>query len=227
MRFAKDCLDVGCMTDNLEMVAFFRDDVGLGEPEVLPITATVTQYRFDVDGSVVKVNLVDGLETDRRSGYADVTLATGSADLCRHDGPDGISVLVEPRGIGVANMVVTHAVPDLGGARDYYEHALGWTVDGDHVRVGRSAIRLCSGGPDVVEMPVRGWTYLTAQVWNCDAETEAVSTRGASVALPPTTLGMTARISMVGDPWGNQLELSQRASLTGALSTSPEERLHP
>jgi lactoylglutathione lyase len=34
------------------------------------------------------------------------------------------------------------------------------------------------------------------------------------------TLGSTARISMVRDPDGNWIELSQRASLTGSLEPS-------
>jgi hypothetical protein len=40
---------------------------------------------------------------------------------------------------------------------------------------------------------------------------------GGREALAPTTLGTTARISMVRDPDGNFIELSQRASLTGSL----------
>jgi lactoylglutathione lyase len=35
--------------------------------------------------------------------------------------------------------------------------------------------------------------------------------------MPPTTLGTTARISMVRDPDGNWIELSQRASIVGTL----------
>ncbi len=40
---------------------------------------------------------------------------------------------------------------------------------------------------------------------------------GGREAMPPTTLGTTARISMVRDPGGNWIELSQRASITGSL----------
>lgn len=205
------------MTDDPEVVDFFRDDVGLGEPELLQVSKQVVQHRFELDGSIIKVNIVDGLDTDRRSGYVEVTLATGAAEICQYDGPDGISVLAGPKTIGLSNVVVTHAVPDLDAARAYYGTTLGWEVSGDHVRLGRSSLHLRSDGPHTVQMPVRGWTYLTAQIWNCDAETETVAERGAAVALAPVTLGTTARISMVADPWGNQLELSQRASLTGSL----------
>ena len=39
----------------------------------------------------------------------------------------------------------------------------------------------------------------------------------------PVTLGDVARFSMVADPWGNQLEISQRASLTGPLPPNGQE----
>lgn len=222
MKFAKDCLDVGCMTDDPEVVDFFRDEVGLGEPELLRVSSTVDQYRFHLDGSIVKVNLVAGLETEHRSGYQEVALATGAPEVTALTGPDGISVLVGPKTPNLKNIIVVHAVPALSAAQRYYADTLGWEVDGDHIRLGRSAVQLRRGGPDTVDMPVRGWTYLTAQVWDCDAETEAVAHRGATVALSPVTLGTTARISMIADPWGNQLELSQRASLTGPLPNRPE-----
>ena len=40
---------------------------------------------------------------------------------------------------------------------------------------------------------------------------------GGGEATAPVTLGTTARISMVKDPDGNWIELSQRASITGSL----------
>ena len=40
---------------------------------------------------------------------------------------------------------------------------------------------------------------------------------GGGEAVAPVTLGTTARISMVTDPDGNRIELSQRASIVGSL----------
>lgn len=74
-------------------------------------------------------------------------------------------------------------------------------------------------------MPVRGWTYLTAQIHDCDAETAGAVERGATLAQPAITLGEVARFSMIADPWGNQLDLSQRASLTGPLPRGAEPPL--
>jgi lactoylglutathione lyase len=70
----------------------------------------------------------------------------------------------------------------------------------------------------VGEMRARGYRYLTAQVWDCDAEHAGIVSRGGAEGRPPATLGSTARISFVRDPDGNWLEISQRASLTGPVA---------
>ncbi len=77
MELAKDCLDIGMLTDTPDLVDFVSVDVGLGEPEALPIASGVTQYRFDTRGSVIKVNVVDRLDTDSRSGLREVRIAVG------------------------------------------------------------------------------------------------------------------------------------------------------
>ena len=50
-----------------------------------------------------------------------------------------------------------------------------------------------------------------------DSEHAHVLAHGGREALAPLTLGTTARISMVKDPAGNWIEISQRASITGSL----------
>ena len=56
------------------------------------------------------------------------------------------------------------------------------------------------------------------QVFRVDEAHAAVLASGGREALAPVTLGTTARISMVLDPDGNWIELSQRASIVGALT---------
>ena len=63
----------------------------------------------------------------------------------------------------------------------------------------------------------KGWRYITFQVFEVDREHAHVLAHGGREARAPVTLGTTARISMVRDPDGNWIELSQRASLTGSL----------
>jgi predicted enzyme related to lactoylglutathione lyase len=226
MRLSKDRLDVGLMTDDPAMIDFMADDVGLGDHEVLPVTSTVTQHRFDVDGSVVKVNLVDGLDTERRSGFSEVVIADASVTAPRRCvGPDAVVVTVVPPGNdGVDQLGVRLRVPDLDRATDYFARTLGWDVDGPTVRLGATVVLLEENhaAPAAVEMPVRGWTYLTVQIHDCDAETAGAVDRGATLAQPAMTLGEVARFSMIADPWGNRLELSQRASLTGPLPRGAE-----
>lgn len=97
---------------------------------------------------------------------------------------------------------------------------LGWEPVGDQaVRCGRTIVEWEERGdaPAVPSMPIAGWAYLTMQIHDCDAEHAGVLGRGGAEGLAPLTLGTTARISMVRDPDGNWLELSQRASLTGPL----------
>lgn len=66
-------------------------------------------------------------------------------------------------------------------------------------------------------MDGKGWRYITFQVFKVGDEHARILERGGREALKPTTLGTTARISMVRDPDGNWIEISQRASITGSL----------
>ena len=71
--------------------------------------------------------------------------------------------------------------------------------------------------PSDAGMTGRGWRYITFQVFKVDEDHARVLAAGGREAMAPTTLGTTARISMVRDPDGNWIELSQRASLVGAI----------
>ena len=62
-----------------------------------------------------------------------------------------------------------------------------------------------------------GWGYITFQIFKVDREHAFVLAHGGGEAVAPVTLGTTARISMVKDPAGNWIEISQRASITGSL----------
>ena len=90
----------------------------------------------------------------------------------------------------------------------------------DRVRCGDSVLLFeeRADAPSGFAQAQRGWLYLTVQIRNCDAETERVEAAGGEVALAPMTLGEVARFSMVRDPDGNLLEISQRAQLTGPIA---------
>lgn len=220
-RFAKQRFDVGLVTDDPAMVDFVADEIGLGQPELLRVSRTTTQYRFDRNGSVVKVNVAETLDTDERSGFAELLLATPDLEEpTQLVGPDGVAFALVPEGwSGIEDMAVRLEVPSLGRSVAHFRDALRWEVDGATVRFGPTMVLIeeRSDAPASVPTATRGWTYLTAQVWDCDVETAAAVTGGAVVTREPHTYGEVARFSMVADAFGNHVELSQRASLTGPL----------
>ena len=216
------------MTDRIDVVEFWRDVVGLTLDEILPIRRGQVQYRFDLCESVLKVNVIDGgVDATRRSGISEVTVADALRAGQTLVDPDGTAIrFVAPGDDGIEQIGVTFAVSDAAAAARYYVDALGWQPlgsagagDVDGVRCGRTVVRWreLADAPPVPAMPLRGWAYLTVQIHDCDAEHAGVLTCGGAEGLAPVTLGTTARISMVRDPDGNWLELSQRASLTGPL----------
>jgi lactoylglutathione lyase len=91
--------------------------------------------------------------------------------------------------------------------------------DGPGVRVGESVILVdqVDDAPQDAPFEGAGWRYLTIQVFAVDSDQAHVLAHGGRETVAPTTLGTTARISMVKDPAGNWIELSQRASLVGSL----------
>ncbi len=226
MKLAKDALDVGLLTDDSSIVGFFEHAIGLGPPELLQVAPGVEQHRFDVLGSVLKVNVVGRLATDSRSGYASVLIADEGLGAPRTiDGPDGIRIeITRPGDRGIDRLGVRLRIPEIEAAAAYFRDALGWDVEQTTVRVGTTVLLLdeTSEAPSRVELPVRGWTYLTVQVFDCDGETERVVSQGAALAAEARNLRDVARYSMVADPWGNQLEISQRSSVTGVPIRSAE-----
>jgi hypothetical protein len=63
-----------------------------------------------------------------------------------------------------------------------------------------------------------GSRYTTFQVFKEDEVRARMIAAGAREASAPKTLGTTARTSMLPDPDGNWIELSQRASIVGPLT---------
>src|SRR5260221_14005379 len=57
MELAKDCLDVGIFTNQLEeMRAFYTERIKLPYEELLPVGGGVQQHRYGLLGSVLKIN---------------------------------------------------------------------------------------------------------------------------------------------------------------------------
>ena len=139
--------------------------------------------------------------------------------------PDGNRVsLVPPGHHGIHQIGIRVAVRDLEAHRRFYRDALGLVEEaqpsGMAFRAGETLILLEEDRDASVDAGMRGkgWRYITFQVFKVDEVHAAVLATGGREARAPVTLGTTARISMVLDPDGNWIELSQRASIVGTLT---------
>lgn len=107
--------------------------------------------------------------------------------------------------------------------RRFYRDAFGFAEEpyakGAAFRAGESVLLLeeSADAPSDATFDGCGWRYITFQVFKVDEEHARVLAAGGREAMAPRTLGETARISMVRDPDGNWIELSQRASIVGSL----------
>lgn len=228
MQLAKNVIDIGLSTNNLEpMLHFWQQDAGLRFDHVLPIRRGQKQYRHDAHGSVIKLNHhVEPLPDAAPSGYRELIVAReGVTAPQRMADPDGNSVcLVAPGYDGITQIAVAMAVRDLAAHRRFYGDILGFAEQswsgGAAFRLGDSLILLREDRTASVDQTrqARGWRYITLQVADIDAVHGELRAKGVREGLAPVTLGEVARISMILDPDGNWIELSRRASIVGSLS---------
>jgi lactoylglutathione lyase len=175
-------------------------------------------------GSVLKVNASREPLAHSWSPYRSFKVADPAATSSRSvRSPDDVPVTIVPLGEnGVTGIEIVYAVADGEAQRRF----LGDVLDADEFEPGR--FRLGTTVLSVEESPlappaqtspmrVRGFTYMTIQVHDCNAEHERAVKAGATDAMSPRVLGTTARISFIRDPAGGWIELSQRANLVGHL----------
>lgn len=227
---AKDCLDVGLFTHQLEpMLAFWQQEIGLPFDHLLPLGGGVRQHRHDHQGAVLKLNHArDPLSPASPGGYQRLIIARpGLTKVQDLTDPDGNQVRLVPSGFdGVEHWAIEVATRDADTFFDHYHCALGLPrAEGEPiaVRCGRSLITGIVA-PDIAdktdpnEMRRTGFRYTTIQVDKVDSVHTRAVEQGAAEAAAPQTLGKTARISFLKDHHGNWMELSQRASITGSLA---------
>jgi lactoylglutathione lyase len=224
MHLAKQCLDVGLFTENLEpMLTFWRETAGLPYEEALPTGGGNMQHRHGLNGAVLKLNHSRTPPSHASpAGYHELVIAReGTSEPVALVDPDGNRVRLVPpgyRGVEAAAMVIR--VADLERSRGYYGKALEFPETERGVFVCGTTRLFLEEEPGRLpagEMRAAGFRYLTVQVWDCDAEFARIVERGGTAASAPRTMGSVARFGFVRDPDGNWLEISQRASLTGPL----------
>ncbi len=224
MRLAKPSVDVGLATNRLkEQLAFWGRRVQLPYDARLDVSANQVQHRFHANGSILKVNVfAEPLPAGPRSGYREVFIAQEGLDApCRLEDPDGSLVSLVPKGFeGIHQLGVGLAVRDLAVHRRFYAEILGLPEEAPgRFRAGETLLLLEEdhrATPDASRSGP-GWRYITFQVFKAREVHAHALAMGAQEAKPPVTLGDVARFSIIRDPDGNAIELSQRASLVGTL----------
>jgi catechol 2,3-dioxygenase-like lactoylglutathione lyase family enzyme len=231
MKLAKPRIDIGFATNNAPAaLAFWQNEIGLPFDYTQPIRRGYKQHRHDLCGSILKINQVyETLPDHPPSGYRELLIARdGIVRPQPMTDPEGNHVSLVPKGIfGIERIGIRLGVRDVEAHRRFYTEALGlsqWaTVDGATTFLAGDTVLIVehnAHAPQDAAFEGRGWRYITFQVFEVDREHAHVLAHGGREARAPVTLGTTARISMVRDPDGNWIELSQRASLTGSLEPS-------
>ena len=227
---AKDCVDIGLFTNNLDpMLSFWQSEIGLSFDHMLPVGGGVRQYRHDYERAVFKLNHArDPLQPASEGGYQRLIIGRDDIEIPKDlTDPDGNHVRLVPRGTeGIDHWAIEVAASSLEQFFDHYHGRLGLPRDDvrpDAVRCGRSLI-IGITAPEVAEhadghdMRRMGFRYTTIQVSKVDSIHAIAVGNGADQGAAPQTLGKTARISFLKDACGNWMELSQRASITGSLA---------
>ncbi len=231
MKLAKPRIDIGFATNNAPPVlAFWQNEIGLPFDHIQPIRRGHKQHRHDLCGSVLKINqMYETLPNNPPSGYRELLIARdGLSQPVAHVDPEGNrATLVPPGHFGITRIGIRLNVRDVGAHARFYAEALQLPeitsadldadvrafLAGDTVLI----VEPSTDAPHNAAFDGKGWRYITFQVFAVDREHAYVLAHGGHEGYSPVTLGTTARISMVRDPDGNWIELSQRASLTGSL----------
>jgi predicted enzyme related to lactoylglutathione lyase len=236
MELAKQFIDVGIFTNRLdEMRAFYGEQIRLPYEELLPVGGGVRQYRYGLLGSVLKINHTrDSLPPRRAGGYRKLSISDPRTPMpLPMQDPDGNDIELVPRGQrGVNQIEIQIGVTDETAFEKFYAEALNAErLGAGRFKLGETIISFAhdpaavradkspsgSAMDAIASMRAVGMRYITVQVRDCDSEHRRLMSMGVWEGAAPLTLGKVARISMIRDPDGNFIEISQRASLTGPI----------
>jgi catechol 2,3-dioxygenase-like lactoylglutathione lyase family enzyme len=236
MELAKDCIDVGIFTNQLdEMRAFYGERIRLSYEELLPVGPGVEQYRYGLLGSVLKLNHSrEPLPERIAGGYSRVIIADQRTPIpFALSDPDGNEIQLVPGGHFGINQIGIHlGVTSEADFDRFYGEVLGAEkLAPKRYRIGKTVLSFeldpkarradrsdaGSAADAIASMRAVGIRYMTIQVRDCNAEFKHFMANGAWEGSAPITLGEIARICFIRDPDGNWIEISQRASLTGPL----------
>lgn len=226
MKLAKPHLDLGLFTRQREpQLSFWQQTVGLQFDHIGKLGGGMQQLRHHAHGSIIKVNHArDPLPSEPPSGLTGLRLVrSGLTEVQPLQDPDGNRVCLVPLGHeGVTGIGIEMVVTDRRAHRRFWCDVMQFeSPRPDVYQCGDSLLIITDERPveRAREWRAPGWRYLTVQVHDCVAEHAGILERGGDEGSPPRLLGDVVRYSFVRDPDGNFIEISQRASLVGTLSS--------
>jgi lactoylglutathione lyase len=227
MNLAKQHLDVGLFSNRRdEQLAFWQRTVGLPYDHLGKLGGGMQQHRHHMNGSILKMNHArDPLPALAPSGIVGLQIAReGLAAAQQLSDPDGNRVTLVPKGQdGVEGIAILLKVNDAAAHDRFWTEVMQYERAGeDRYRCGDSLVVIAEEGHVQhrgTQWRGPGYRYTTVQVRDCIAEYEGILARGGTSGGEPRILGDTVRYAFVCDPDGNHIEISQRASLTGPLSS--------
>lgn len=220
LHLVKPALDIGLYTNRIDEVrSFYEGDVGLTYNHLLKAGRGVHQHRVDI-GSVGVLKLNDARDGLPSSPTGYVGLAVVGPEPRLLTDPDGLPVDIVDSLPNGALTRVSVASSDPDAHHRWFVEGLGAELIQEELyAIGETLISVehVAAQPETTAMFASGFRYLTVQVADVVAEHARLVDMGFTEATAPIRLGDVAAISFVRDPGGNWLEISQRASLTGAL----------
>ena len=224
MQLAKPSVDIALLTnDPVALMAFWTVKGTAVFDRIIPLGPGQTQHRFDANGSALKINHHERPLPDvPPSGYRGLVLPRLGLSVPRElADPEGNRLtLVPPGHDGITQAAIQLTVRSVDAHRRFYSEALGLPEQSvGCFRAGETLILMekASDARDDAQMLGRGWRYITLQVMKLMPAHERALAAGAREARAPATVGEHVRYSMIRDPDGNWIELSQRADLAGSI----------
>jgi catechol 2,3-dioxygenase-like lactoylglutathione lyase family enzyme len=213
MQLAKNVIDVGLSTNNLEpMLRFWLHDVGLRFDHVLPVGRGQKQYRHDALGSLIKLNHhIESLPAAAPSGYRELSIARASVGTpCAMVDPDGNRIrLVATGHDGITQLAITMGVRSISEHRRFYGGILGFT---EQARSGGAAFRLGDSLLLLEEDHAATAKHSAGAISPCRS---SISTPSIIICETRACAKVLRRQHLED---GNWIELSRRASIAGSLT---------
>ena len=223
MKLAKPYLDIALFTEQQQpMLDFWQQQAGLVFEQSLPPREGLVQHRHALQGSVFKLNTSDkALPSQPQSGIRELFIAKPrvSEPQTLRDADNNRVTLVPKGWQSIEQIGIRIAANNLDAHRHFYGSVLGLEQREENIfACGNSLLFFEQCEPPIegeIELIGCGFRYLTIQVWDCQRKHQAILDAGGIEGFAPKRYEDIAIYSMVRDPDGNWIEISQRASLTG------------